>query len=404
MKRLCVLVLSLAALIYTVPVNAQDITVGGQLRPRFEFRDPYSAPAGLEHDVFTSMRARAHVRADLEKNVSVMLQFQDVRFWGGFWGGETSTLADFSADNLDIHQAYVDVSSGEGPITYAARVGRQEIAFGGHRLIGTVNWTQQARSFDALRLSADGSTVRLDVIGALLQDATAAANDDDAYLVGAYAQLRDAGPGTLDVYGLFNTRFDRSGAGDPDIEQGTFGARWWGQSGNVRFRAEASYQTGDRAGLDVSAFMFGGRVGTTLADGAGSITLWYDYLSGDDDATDTDTKVFDTLFATNHKFYGFADLFLNIPVHTGGRGLQDIAVKSSYRPDPRVNLALDVHSFHAAKSNGLSTGHFGEEVDLTLTYTHSRNLRVTSGLSQVFQADGFADIGRLTENMMDVGF
>jgi hypothetical protein len=405
MKFLRTSIFLLAAFLYTAPANAQDITVGAQVRPRFESRDPFNTPAVVDNDVFTSMRVRGQVRAELENNVRVMVQFQDVRLWGE----ETNTLTDFQADNFDVHQAYVEVSS-EGPTTYSARLGRQEMPFGGHRLMGNVNWTQQARSFDAARLSADGSDVRLDVIGAWLSDATAATNDNDAYLVGAYAQLREAGPGTLDVYALFNTQFDRSGAGDPDTEQGTFGARWWGQSGNVSFRTEASYQTGNRAGLDVSAFMFGGRVGTTLADGAGSVTFWYDYLSGDDDPTDNDIKVFDTLFATNHKFYGLADLFLNIPVHTAGRGLQDIAVKGSYRPDPRVNLGLDIHSFHVAKSQGLSTGHLGEEADVTVTYQHSGNMRVTAGLSQIVQADGFADIGRLAENMtwvylmMDVGF
>ncbi len=37
----------------------------------------------------------------------------------------------------------------------------------------------------------------------------------------------------------------------------------------------------------------------------------------------------ETLFATNHKFYGFADLFLNIPRDTAGRGLRDfVSMKS----------------------------------------------------------------------------
>lgn len=58
------------------------------------------------------------------------------------------------------------------------------------------------------------------------------------------------------------------------------------------------------------------------------MTLWYDHLSGDDDPSDGTVRVFDTLFATNHKFYGLADYFLNIPVQTVGRGLQDLALKA----------------------------------------------------------------------------
>lgn len=74
--------------------------------------------------------------------------------------------------------------------------------------------------------------------------------------------------------------------------------------------------------------MLGARLGFDVGTG-GSLTLWYDLLSGDADPNDGDTKVFDTMFATNHKFYGFADMFLNISVHTGGQGLQDLAVKGS---------------------------------------------------------------------------
>jgi len=49
-----------------------------------------------------------------------------------------------------------------------------------------------------------------------------------------------------------------------------------------------------------------------------------DYLSGDDGEDETKYKVFNTLYATNHKFYGFMDYFLNLPVHTYGKGLMDM--------------------------------------------------------------------------------
>ena len=109
--------------------------------------------------------------------------------------------------------------------------------------------------------------------------------------------------------------------------------------------------------------MLGARLGHGFG-GKGSVTLWYDYLSGDGDLGDDTIKVFDTLFATNHKFYGFADLFLNIPVHTGGRGLQDLAIKGAYRVNPEWTLKLDLHSFNMADKGSLTSGHFGEEIDV----------------------------------------
>ncbi len=145
--------------------------------------------------------------------------------------------------------------------------------------------------------------------------------------------------------------------------------------------------------------MFAARVGASFARGLAGLTLWYDYLSGDDDPADGDSKVFDTLFATNHPFYGFADLFTNIPLHTGGLGLQDIAVKGSLTPRDDVRLNVDVHSFHLAKQGALTSKHLAEEIDLTANYRYSPNLTVTAGFSQIFQATALGDLGRLSDDM-----
>ncbi len=145
--------------------------------------------------------------------------------------------------------------------------------------------------------------------------------------------------------------------------------------------------------------MFGARVGLDVADDKATVTLWYDYLSGDDDPGDGETKVFDTLFATNHKFYGFADLFLNIPAHTGGLGLQDMAVKLAYRPEGPWSFGADLHSFRVAEEGSLSGAHLGEEIDLTGTYRYSSNATIQGGLSYIAQDDPWGELGRLSENM-----
>jgi hypothetical protein len=135
-----------------------------------------------------------------------------------------------------------------------------------------------------------------------------------------------------------------------------------------------------------------------LLDGRAGVTLWYDYLSGDDAAT-PETEVFHTLFATNHKFYGVADIFLDLPAHTGGAGLQDMAVKLSWRPTDAIGIGADLHSFRTAKQGSLSGSHFGEEIDLTVSHRYSDYLSATAGFSYVFQDDPLAEVGRLSENL-----
>jgi hypothetical protein len=380
--------LALGALaIYGLPnANAQDITVGGQVRPRFEFRNPELG--GTVSDAFTSMRTRGDITAALEGGLKVFVQFQDVRLWGE----EESTLDDFSANNFDLHQGWLEIRSSKGT-QFFGRAGRQETNFGGQRLVGAVDWTQQGRSFDGIRTGAIGGFGSVDLVAYKLAEATDPDIDSDSELFGGYAALANILGGTLDAYALY----DRIG-GTPKTSRATVGARLHGRRASITYRIEGSYQLGTASDLDVTAFMVGARVGATF--GKISLTGWYDYLSGDDDPTDGKSNVFNTLFATNHKFYGIADLFLNIPVHTGGLGLQDFAIKGSFTPIAPVLIGLDVHHFRTAKQGSLTSSRYGEEIDLVGRYVYNQYFTVSGGLAYVVQGPAWSELGRLGENMI----
>lgn len=384
--RGCMLVLMVVASapVGVMPAAAQDLTVTGQVRPRYEYRDP----VGGEKDDFSSMRTRLAVRSVTESGLTVFAQLQDVRLFGE----EGHPLFDYSADGLDLHQGYLRFQGQRAP-WLTTTVGRMESPLGGERLIGAVGWAQQGQSFDGVRFDIQTDRTHWVVSGFIVGEDSAPAAGREEDLLSIYGTIEDVGPGHLEVYWLN----DRISAGTESDEH-LIGSRYV-FGGSIFGRAEATIARGTRADSDVSAYMFGGRAGTLLGDeGQLSATVWYDYLSGDDPDTQ-DIEVFNTFFGTNHKFYGFADLFLNIPSHTGGAGLQDLAVKLLYRPDADLSVGLDVHTFRAADGSSLTDSHFGEEVDLTVTRPYMENLTATFGLSRVFQADGLAEIGRLSESM-----
>lgn len=360
--------------------SAQELDVRGQVRPRLEVRDP---GGGEDAVALTTMRVRAAVEAALEKGVSIVLQFQDVRTWGE----ETSTLGDFSADQLDLHQGYVRLSLGAAG-RVAATVGRQETDFGGQRLVGAVGWTPQGRSFDGLRVTTAPSWGRLDLIAYKLRE-SGVADAPEADLLGAYGVFDIGQQNALDLYLLY----DRE-AGLQRTDRVTYGGRFAGAARSLTYRGEVSLQAGDRRGADVSAYMVGARLGTSFADGRGTVALWFDLLSGDADDGDGETKVFDTLFATNHKFYGFADLFLDIPVHTGGLGLRDMAVKTGYELTESIEAAADLHQFDLAEKGGFATTSLGQELDVTLRYRYSANLSLSAGHSVVWSNNPLRTLGR----------
>ncbi len=368
-------------------VYAQEITIGGQIRPRYETRDPAPSEG---REAFVSMRSRLRVSAELERGVRVLLQVQDVRIWGE----EESTLGDFSAENFDLHQGYAEIDVGAEKVAQI-RVGRQEMRLAGERLVGAVDWTQQGRSFNGVRALLRPGWGSVDLFGFRLRDSSATNSDEDVDFLGAYAVVDLPVGGTVDLYSLYNRA-----RGTTRSDQGTFGARWEGAGPEWNHRIDASYQTGTREGLDADAFMVGARLGRRIANGLGAVSLWYDYLSGDRRSGEGRSGTFDTLFATNHKYYGHADLFLDIPLHTAGRGLQNFAIKLSLTPSDAVTAGLDLHAFRMAEVGDLDSSRLGEEIDLAIGYRYTSSLSVTGGASYVFQQEGWARIDRLHRDLL----
>ena len=371
--------LLLGLLVAGVPpgIAGQEVSVSGQIRPRLE---THTAPARPSYEL-TTMRLRLRVDARPEPSIRIVAEFQDVRTWGE----ESSTLADYRADNLDLHQGFFDLTLNQ---QWSARIGRQEIALGGERLIGAVGWAQQGRSFDAVRTTLRTPSLAIDVFGAQL---TEGATDGvgDSSLFGVYA-VASGGSHNLDTFGFL------SRSGPADTHQWTSGLRAHGRLGSLAYRVEGSAQLGRRSGERVRAWMFGIRVGHALPPPFGNLSLWYDHLSGDAVPDDGTVRTFETLFATNHKFYGFADLFLNIPKDTGGRGLRDLALKWSLDAPARTSIGADFHVFRMAEASGLETPRLAEELDVTLSYEVNSALRLTGGWSYVWGRRGMAEIGRDT--------
>lgn len=366
---------------------AQTVEWSGQIRPRFEFRDPTTS--SLAAGSFTSARTRVTALGRLDRGVWGLAQIQDVRIWGE----EGNTLSDFSADGLDVHQAFLQIGAEDA--ARSLRVGRFEQNYGGQRLIGAVGWTQQGRAFDGVRgrlgtragLSADAFVFQLG-------ESLTPARSDDSWFGGAYGVVEVAPNQSLDLYALF-LREDRSVA--PDTEVLTAGARYVGAAGGWSYRFEGTLQTGERSGRDVSAWMAGARVGRTLS-GRGTLTLWYDHLSGNAPG-ETDDGSFDTLFGTNHKFYGYADLFLNVPAHTDGRGLRDFALKSSWTLADRWTASVDLHRFEVSERAELDTALLGHELDVVVTHPFTPGLTISGGAARVIAGDALGPVRGIDQDV-----
>lgn len=383
-------------LLAAAPAQAQ-VAFSGQIRPRTDTRNAWS-PSG-ERETFTSMRTRLAARAVTPGGITAFVQVQDVRLFGE----ETNPSGDFSADGWDVHQAWFLLANAGGGASL--KIGRQEVAFGGERLISPSNWSQQARSFDGARLTLQREQeIRVDLLAAQIQEKASPRWNGNATLLAAYGTLKPAGPRQLDLY-LIGQRAE-AGAGDK--EQWTVGARHVGKAAALDYRLEASWQTGRRAGADVAASLLGARVGAPV--GKGTVTLWYDRISGTEPGS-AEVGVFETIYPSGHKFYGSADLFGDIPAHTSGRGLQDLAMKTSWPLDGGDwTLHADVHRFLVTEGAGLAGSHLADELDLALLRRLPSGLALNAGVSYVWKGDALAPVRGIAESgvygylMLDVAF
>ncbi len=381
--------------------QAVDFKFGGSIRPRFEFVDEGAQGLKANQDAsHTTMQTRINVTAVVDKQTSVFVQIQDVRTWGG----ETATTAPpsitqtgtGSSGNLDFHEAYLKLNN-LFDAGLSLKVGRQEMVFDEHRLIGNIGWIQQGQSFDAaradFRLGVFGitafyaETIAKDTHPTLKSDTLpASVSSFESSFSGLRATYSLGGKDRITPYLYYALNPSRTGAGPkttPDVAKNITYAGMYivKHFGKIRARFDGAYEFGEKnATTDIEAFMLTASLGAELniAHGA-SVSLWVDYLSGDDGTDATKDNTFDTPYATNHKFYGHIDKFLNIP--TGG--LIDYVVKTWIKPTAKVKLLADGHVFRSPEA----VSDLGAEIDLQARYALGKHTVMAVGYSRFFSGD-----------------
>ena len=130
------------------------LTMGSQLRLQTESRRNSKfdgTRAGNDEDYLLS-RFRFDLTWKPSDRVSAIVELQDARIHGEQAISETRTPNIF-ADQLDIHQAYLDVGSpASGTVPISLRIGRQKLVYGAQRMVSPLEWVNTARVFDGGRI------------------------------------------------------------------------------------------------------------------------------------------------------------------------------------------------------------------------------------------------------------
>ncbi|MEP7355476.1 MAG: alginate export family protein, partial [Acidobacteriota bacterium] len=233
-------------------------------------------------------------------------QAQDARVWGK---NQNPPVVPFQ-NTLDLRQAYVEIGDSETK-AWGVRAGRQELVFGEQRLIGHLNWVNDARSFDAVRatwrhkgarVDAFASTVVTQVDGEF--DRAIRVKADNFH--GIWANLPTLVKGvTIEPYLLWrvtrNLKSETGILGKRDFK--TYGIRFSGKVAKVwDYTSETNGQKGSLANDSIGAFAGHWQIGYTMPK-----AMWkprwlleYNYATGDKNPTDNKRGTFDQLYPTGH--------------------------------------------------------------------------------------------------------
>jgi hypothetical protein len=392
----------------------------GQYRARGEVRNGFKKPVVDEQEpaAFIEHRARLNVGFKKEK-LGFFMSVQDVRIWG-----ETGQIN--KSDNLlSTHEAYGDFYASDKS---TFRIGRQEMVYDDHRLIGNLDWAMQARSFDAVRyMYKDAKGNQFDAMASWNQEGFGDGNPEPTKLVGNnYTTVSGGGTnprifnlnlpksqlmayykktfasGDLGIM-LLNDMFNSNESTKENHSDFTVGITPNFKKGKLKLGGQF-YYTGGAAGksynatsksyekIDLSGYMFNAYVQHTGL--VGSPLLGVDYLSGDDASTTDKVEGWAPKYGTNHKFYGYIDYFYVGNGHGGvdarSAGLLDVYVKTDFKVGAKTKLAVHGHYFASAQERIYATtgesykGTLGTELDLVLTHTFTPEIVLLAGYSQMF--------------------
>lgn len=392
----------------------------------FDFNDKVDS---ITDDAFLLQRFRVGLAFKPVAWLKFYAQGQDTQEIGSDRPDIPGALGAEGDDNFDLRQAYVQI----GPKSLNLTLGRQTLAFGDERLIGTSEWNNFSRTFDAVRLQVVRPRLTVDVFAASVVNFYRDSFDTsdlfngsethrDQVFSGIYASTTAVDFQVMDFYVLaldqavpnptapaITSPATFQGLSGKRTDFVTLGTRIKGDSkklGGWEYDGEFAFQVGRVADLDLTAFAGHGGFGYNFSC-AWKPRLYFEYnfATGDSDPNDGDIQTFQNLFPSNHKFYGYMDLFSWQNIHNPELSFQA-------HPFKQLTLEADAHAFWLAstddawyRANGVTkvrpvntaarnaSSYVGSEIDLVATYKATKFLTLLAGYSHFFSGDYVKDTG-----------
>lgn len=367
------------------------LTTGMEARIRNEsYRDNLWGGGGAPNDGYQWVRVIPHADVHLGRFRTFVQPI------AAYAIGVAPTAGPIDQTRVDLLQGFADLRLGDAHsgdadgLGLTLRIGRQMIALGTERLIGTRYGPNVPLAFDGFRgLAALGGT-KLSLIAVRpVQPGPNSFDDRRSHtqaLWGGYATR-----GLLDLYylGYRNTQAQFGGKAGRELRH-TIGARFFGVRQEWHWNAEAAYQFGRFADATIAAWTLAIEVGHRFARTRGTpdATLRINIVSGDGDPADHRLDTFNALFPKGKYFgelspvgpYNILSANPRVSGSLGGSVTGSLAAMAYWRFSRRDGV-YDIPG-NLIRPAGTATARFiGAEAEASLAWQATRELELSASLS-----------------------
>ena len=311
------------------------------------------------------------------------------------------TWGSSAGNGLSMNEAWMKADL---PLGFFAQLGRQRLSYDDQRIFGADDWSMTGYSHDGLKLGFERAGHKVHLFGAYNQDVSNINEGGTRFSGGIqpYKSLAslwyhyDIPKTNLGASLLFvNMGLEYSDVGKDDAYEtcfqqltGTF-LSWTPK----HFGLEASYyyQWGKAYGnIPLNAWMASAKATATPSE-HWSFRAGYDYLSGEEDFPVPDeghiglvrheiVRGFNSLYGSNHKFYGAMDFFyVSTYVYGFTPGLQNLYAGVTWNPVKSLTADAAFHFFSTAVPVQEASKALGHEVELEVTWTIVPSVSLSAG-------------------------
>lgn len=306
---------------------------------------------------------------------------------------------------LDMLQLFAQASVTLGKDTRVRiSAGRQLVALGSERLVGTRYGPNTPLAFDGVRGGVLHGALTIRTF--YLAPVTAGSGDFDdrrsrrENLWGVYATLAPAGPRTfgIDLYYLgFRDEQGQFQQGTGLENRQTLGLRTWGKAKTFYWDGEAMFQFGRFAGAAITAWSLSIKAGTAFSQWPlkPGLSFHADVISGDRDGGSSQLQAFNPLYPKGKYFgelspvgpYNIIDLQGSITLDLGGNVGLGFATMAYWRQS-KGDGVYDIPGHLLRAGNPAQARYIGHQGELVLSWQATPELNL-SGSASIFEPGDF---------------